>query len=49
MEFDSKRMMILRMLIEPCTLSEVQDEIREIPPALIEQFIKIMFRMGVII
>ena len=49
MEFDSKRMMILRMLIEPCTLSEVQNEIREISPLVIEQFIKIMYRMGVII
>jgi hypothetical protein len=50
MEFDGEKMMVLRMLTnEPCTLSEVKDEIREMFPQMIDQFIQIMFRLGVII
>jgi len=50
MDFDAKRMMILKMLtMDAYTLSEVQQEIREVTPVVIEQFLKIMFRLGVII
>ncbi len=50
MDFDAERMMVLRMLTnEPYTLSEMKDEIREMFPQMIEQFVQIMFRLGVII
>jgi ubiquinone/menaquinone biosynthesis C-methylase UbiE len=50
MDFDSKRMMILKMMAtESFTISEVQQEIREISPAIIKQFLNIMFRLGVIL